>query len=89
MDTTAPQTPDADQSAAWLRSGTPRNGHVTIVLRRPGEADTGYIGATSSYDPIAPEEHRRGNDLPDGPWTEATVDKICAALKAIVRSERS
>lgn len=82
--------PSEDQREAWARSGTPRNGYVKIEIVRPtAERPNGYLGAQSSYDPMPGEDHRRGNDLPDGGFTEETIDRICAALKEIVRGQRS
>jgi hypothetical protein len=69
---------------------TPRDGYIRITMRRPSDTKPdGYLGAQSSYDPLPGEDWRRGNDLPDGSWSEETVDRIAEALKQIVRGERT
>lgn len=48
-------------------------------------ADDGYLGCTRDNDfHLAGEDHTRGHDLPDGPFTEETWRKI---VHAIVASE--
>jgi hypothetical protein len=68
----------------------PRDGVVTIEMTVPSaDNPKGYIGAMVSYDSLPGEDHRRGRDLPDGQFTEATIDLIATRLKELVRLDRS
>ena len=56
-----------------------------ITLQFDPEAE--YIGATVSYDPLPGEQHRRGNDLSDGKWTDETMAQIWAEVRALYEGE--
>lgn len=56
--------------------------HIVSIDRNK---DEGYLGCVASCrKPIAGEGWHRGNDLPDGPFTKETWDKI---VRGIVRYE--
>jgi hypothetical protein len=67
----------------------PINCEIRIVFRVPTpEKPDGYLGATSSYDPLPEEDWRRGNDLADGPANENTVIAIFEDVRAVMEGWR-
>lgn len=56
---------------------------ITIRFRPPSaENPGGYIGASSSWDPLPGETWERGRDLPDGKWSRETLDRVMDSLIA-------
>ena len=66
------------------------NCEVQITIRPPVHpGDKGFIAATSSYDPLPGEEHRRGSDLADGPANMATLCRVMDNIAALLEGYRS
>ena len=57
--------------------------HYYHIVAKDENDNTGYLGcqAGTSYH-LAGEDHTRGNDLPDGPLSEETWNKIVCAIIA-------
>ena len=61
---------------------------VTVNFRKPNDKKPkGYISAYTTYPKRKGEDWNRGNDLPDGPYSKKTLNRIIAALKAVYERE--
>jgi hypothetical protein len=63
--------------------------HIKIIMIAPSdEKPAGYIGAHTTYPDPHGNDYTVGNDLPDGPWNQETIESILAATRQVLQGER-
>lgn len=66
------------------------NRAVNIYFRDPSEEDPdGYISAYTSYPTDDGKDYTTGNDLADGGFTEETIERVIADIRAVMQGHRN
>lgn len=72
-----------------MRRGQMERPHIKIIMELPTAArPKGYIGAHTTYPAPNGEDYTVGNDLPDGPWDQETIEAVLVATRQVLQGER-